>query len=359
MGRADAYTDSQGNEFPLEFGTYGYAAIYSQVSKNGLVAVAGYLTQDSDYANPREDYDNFGTMVCFHDRYTLGDKHTYDDPHEFRQALAGKFDDDLEDKIEALNNDRYQELIDGGKDHYAAISVVDSEISDLIEGILEENDVLMLPLYLYDHSGLTMSTSNFNCRWDSGQVGWIYATGPQIEKEYGDRSPESIERAKTLLLGEVETYDQYLRGDVFGINIETFVNTGSVDEPEWEQAEIDSCWGYFGYKYAEEELKSQFEAGLPALETLAAQKGAEREAEEEAARIAGLAKTFTFEVSENHDPDAGIISYGDTVSITVHSGDPGGEPGDFIEHMHQALADWYDGPVVAVTAENKPSGPKM
>ena len=34
---------------------------------------------------------------------------------------------------------------------------------------------LMLPLYLYDHSGITMNTTGFSCPWDSGQVGWIYA----------------------------------------------------------------------------------------------------------------------------------------------------------------------------------------
>lgn len=354
----NAYTDKQGNEFPITFETYGYADV-SQVSENGLAAVVGYLTQDSDYANPREDNENLGKMICFHNRYTLGDKHTHSDPDDFRQTLAGEFDADLEDKIEALNNDRYQELVEGGANHYSAASTVDSEISALISSILEENDVIMLPLNLYDHSDLSMSVSGFSCRWDSGQVGWIYVTGADIEKEYGDRSPESIEKAKNLLKGEVETYDEYLRGDVFGINIETFVNTGSVDEPEWEQEDIDSCWGYFGYKYAEEELKSQFEAGLPDLETLAAQKGAEREAEEEAARIAGLAKTFTFEIKENHDQDAGITFYGDTVSITVHSGDPGGDVADFVEHMRQALADWYDGPVSVMSAENKPSGPKM
>ena len=30
----------------------------------------------SDFGNPREN-DNLGTMVCFHGRYNLGDKHNY------------------------------------------------------------------------------------------------------------------------------------------------------------------------------------------------------------------------------------------------------------------------------------------
>ena len=37
-----------------------------------------------------------------------------------------------------------------------------------------KSKVAILPLYLYDHSGLTMSTNDFGDRWDSGCVGFIY-----------------------------------------------------------------------------------------------------------------------------------------------------------------------------------------
>jgi len=53
-------------------------------------------------------------------------------------------------------------------------------------------------------------------------------------------------------------------------------------------------------------------------------------------------KTFKYIVHEHFEPAAGINFYGDEVSITVISGDPGGEPGEFEEHMRQALAEWYD-----------------
>ena len=33
------------------------------------------IEQDSDPTNPRTEYDNLGTMVCFHKRYSFGDKH--------------------------------------------------------------------------------------------------------------------------------------------------------------------------------------------------------------------------------------------------------------------------------------------
>ena len=32
---------------------------------------------DEDAPNPREKFDNFGTMVCFHHRYDLGDQHEF------------------------------------------------------------------------------------------------------------------------------------------------------------------------------------------------------------------------------------------------------------------------------------------
>jgi len=35
--------------------------------------------QDSNPMNPRTDYDQLATMVCFHRRYTLGDDHDFSD----------------------------------------------------------------------------------------------------------------------------------------------------------------------------------------------------------------------------------------------------------------------------------------
>lgn len=47
---------------------------------------------------------------------------------------------------------------------------------------------IVLPLYLYDHSGITMNTTGFSCPWDSGQVGWIYASKEDALKEFGGKS---------------------------------------------------------------------------------------------------------------------------------------------------------------------------
>lgn len=54
-----------------------------------------FVVEDNMAENPREDNDNFGTMICFHSRYSLGDKHTYDEPREF---LINKLLDIYSDK---------------------------------------------------------------------------------------------------------------------------------------------------------------------------------------------------------------------------------------------------------------------
>jgi hypothetical protein len=99
----------------------------------------------------------------------------------------------------------------------------------------EEWGYTILPLYLYDHSGITMNTTGFSCPWDSGQVGVIFMSPQTVAKE-GISDPEGY------LKGEVKTYDQYLRGEVFG-----YILKNASGE------EVDSCWGYYGLDHCKEE----------------------------------------------------------------------------------------------------------
>jgi hypothetical protein len=109
-------------------------------------------------------------------------------------------------------------------------------VEDLTE-LIERPDVISRPLYLYDHSGITMQTRPFSCPWDSGQVGYIWVTKEEVRKEYSVKriSPKLLDRVISYLVAEVEVYDQHLRGEVYGFVIE--------DE---EGEHIDSCWGYYG-----------------------------------------------------------------------------------------------------------------
>ena len=90
------------------------------------------VMQDQDAESPRT-WGNCSVMACWHRRYNLGDVQPKQDPEEWI------------------------------KDNVPKGSVV-------------------LPLYLYDHSGISMSTSGFADRWDSGQVGIIFMSPEKMRE---------------------------------------------------------------------------------------------------------------------------------------------------------------------------------
>lgn len=46
-----------------------------------------FILDDDTPMNPREDHDCLGKMVCWHSRYSLGEKHDYDEPSDFLRSL--------------------------------------------------------------------------------------------------------------------------------------------------------------------------------------------------------------------------------------------------------------------------------
>lgn len=166
-----------------------------------------------DAESPRE-WDNVGTMVCWHRRYRLGDEQPMVDPERWRLWLAG-------------------DLV-GGFNTYA-----ENVLEKHIQAALDKHICVILPLHLYEHSGITMSTSRFSCPWDSGQVGWIYCTWDKARKEYSGTDQEIVELVTKALIQEVEVYDQYLTGDVW-----EYVCEQSEDGEDWEF--VDGCGGFYG-----------------------------------------------------------------------------------------------------------------
>ncbi|MFA5186578.1 MAG: hypothetical protein WC551_08900 [Patescibacteria group bacterium] len=93
--------------------------------------------------------------------------------------------------------------------------------------------VYWLPVYLYDHSGLTVSTGKFSCPWDSGQVGYCWFSCEEARDVWG-MTPNQA-KVEAQLKACVKLLDDYLTGNVYGYVIE-----------DHEGNELDSCWGYFG-----------------------------------------------------------------------------------------------------------------
>jgi len=170
------------------------------------------IHRDEDPESPRE-WDNLGTIVAFHQKYNLGDKHEYNS-----KDYNGW-------------NELKKQII---KDH---------------------RPVIILPIYMMNHSGLSITTnpSFFQAidpqHFDWGQIGFIFVSREKILKEYKRKIitakiKKEFQKIEDSLISEIEIYNKYLKGDVFGYIVKK------------DDEEIDSCWGIFDYQQAIDEAKS-------------------------------------------------------------------------------------------------------
>lgn len=169
------------------------------------------IEHDNDPMNPRTDWDNITTMLCFHKRYDLGDKNPY--------------------KSSDFNS-----------------------WEEMKEQIEQDYKVLFIkPLYLYDHSGITISTSPFGCQWDSGQVGWVIIDEKQLNLMCGKDFERSEEKLNCITDNEVKTYDEYLTGEVYQYKV---YEIETCDKGHEHKTLIENCGSYFSEEECENEGKS-------------------------------------------------------------------------------------------------------
>jgi hypothetical protein len=107
------------------------------------------------------------------------------------------------------------------------------------------------PLYAYIHSGVALSMGQegqFGDQWDAAQIGFVVAG----REEFSDE-----DKARECCAGLVETWNQYLSGQVYGFIVER------------DGEHVDSSWGFYGL----DEAKSE---GLASAESEAAQDADEQ-----------------------------------------------------------------------------------
>jgi len=158
----------------------------NQFEHNGYKIEISY---DSYADSPREDC-NIATIACWHRRYNLGD--------------------------EQISRMTEEEM----RDNY--------DIADI------------LPLYIYDHGGITINTTGFSCGWDSGQVGWVFITNDAVKRDKLENC-----NLQEIMVNEVSGYDQYLRGDVYQFLVRD--SDGNV---------VESCCGFYDMTDCEREAIS-------------------------------------------------------------------------------------------------------
>jgi hypothetical protein len=214
------------------------------------------IVQDCDADSPRT-WDNMGVMACWHSRYTLGDEQPKVDSGEWLRDLAVEACPRLGEIIEYWENEGWDWLQSKLGTYSEADQAIIPHLDDLIGRVLVKHFVI-LPLYLYDHSGITMNVGGFSCPWDSGQVGyivcslskalecWLLSEGDwDTEVEYTDGPVTLREGTTRNLKCEVETYAQFLEGNVYGFIVEECEECDCCGHAEWEH--VDSCFGFYGY----------------------------------------------------------------------------------------------------------------
>ena len=112
--------------------------------------------------DPREYGDNLGSLYIWVRGYNLGDANEYEEPQDF------------------IDSEEYK------------------------------NAEVILPVYVYIHSGIAVSCAPFGDPWDSWKAGYIICT-----KEAAEKCGYSKQDIIKILREEVEEYNEYLRGKTY------------------------------------------------------------------------------------------------------------------------------------------------
>jgi len=182
---------------------------------------------DEDPQNPREDYDNVSVFAFFNKRYRLGDK-----DHGIRDTDYSSFDE-MEDAIR------------------------------------KKFDVAVItPVYMYEHSGITIASHPFSCPWDSGQIGFAWITKKSARETwlYKVITKERLKKLEAALESDIKVYDNFLSGEVYGYVIK---------DPDGNDVDDGSCWNWYGDdvkgedSYAVKEAKSSIDHEIKRRENAA------------------------------------------------------------------------------------------
>lgn len=206
------------------------------------------IEQDELLEDPRS-WDNLGTMLCRNRHYQLGDCNTNRETEEQLAEICrkyGKSDEEIDEMT----------------------------FAEEIQFILNQDNICGLPLYITDHSGISMQTYRFDA-WDSSFVGLIfvekdfYLAQTCLKDEEGWK-----EKAKETLKSEVETYSDFLEGNVYEWTLyePTVVIRQSMDGKELsreivEEGEVVDSMGGF-YSPTLEDVENYFDFEIAEIEQI-------------------------------------------------------------------------------------------
>lgn len=103
--------------------------------------------------------------------------------------------------------------------------------------LMHKAEILLFNFHDYGSSGARLYAESLEDDAD----GFFLVTREKIIEEYGDDSPESREKARSVMQGELKIMSQYVEGDVYG-----YVVSGD---------DGHSCWGFFGIEDVRNEAR--------------------------------------------------------------------------------------------------------
>lgn len=180
--------------------------LYCVDEKNDIYRVSIEQDDDVSFSNPRE-INHLGTMICNHSKYKLGD--IQDNFYLFMNNQVNTNDEDLSDR------ELFKKWID--------------------------SKYMVLPLNLYDHSGITMSIG-FDRGWDNGVVGYIFVDKDNkevLDYQKNNSEEETKKWVEENLRAEVATYSNYLSGEIY------FAKSQKFDKVNREWIDYDSLGGIY------------------------------------------------------------------------------------------------------------------
>lgn len=147
------------------------------------------IEQDEFSDDPRS-WDNLGTMLCCNRDYRLGDLNSNKETEEQLAEICrkyGKSDEEIDEMA----------------------------FAEEVQFILDQDDVCGLPLWLYDHSGISISTRGVD-QFDSSFVGLIFVEKDFFVAHTCITNEENWKKeAKGTLESEIEVYNDFLEGNVY------------------------------------------------------------------------------------------------------------------------------------------------
>jgi hypothetical protein len=169
--------------------------------------------QDDEWLDSPREYGNFATLTLHHNRYSLANE----------ELTNG----------ETINSKDYDSW------------------QDMLDYILKSEDIaLIYPVYMQDHSSLSFNITPFRGMYeyfDSGQVGFIFASKDKLRKDYNCKNitKKILEKAKSILEVELETYQKYVNNEAYRFDL--YANMGDYNHRNDFDSTvevIDSCGGF-------------------------------------------------------------------------------------------------------------------